>query len=220
MLRTTLFLLFLMILNCSCFAQNESLLITKNFKFQDGIYLTLQDLQKNQPNYNWNQVTANLASSDEGFIVQVETISIAEQALDLQQIWGICIKGMPYIRVPKGERTKAATVFAGLRVRGKICYFDYEEAVQEMREMKAYNPVTGRVFRTATLPVEKTVQRQQILHLETGEVVNFTKANFLNWIEDDRPLWNTVAELQPAEVREKLFKCLLIYVDRNPVYLK
>ncbi len=213
-------LLFIVIFSLEANAQSDSVLLTKNFKFEDGIYLTLQDLQKNQPNYTWNQVSANLASSDGGFIMQVESLQIGEQVLDLEQVWGICIKGIPYIRLAKGEVTDAATVFAGLRVRGRVCYFEYKEVIKEMREMKAYNPLTGHPFRSARLPIEKTVERQQMLDFETGKMEDFTKENFLSWIENDRQLWNTVKELQPGEVEEKLFKCLLIYVDRNEIYLK
>lgn len=220
MLRTTLYLLIFLMINCQLFAQHDSVLLTKNFKFKDGIYLTLHDLQKNQPSYTWNQVTANMASSDEGFIVQVASMKVNEQALDLEQVWGICIKGIPYIKLPKGEVTDAATAFAGLRVRGKICYYTYKEAVKEMREIKAYNPVTGQPFRSAVLPVERTVHRKKMLNFNTGDITDFNKQNFLDWIQNDQQLWNTVKDLTLEEVNEKLFKCLLIYVDRNEVYLK
>ncbi|MFN7115336.1 MAG: hypothetical protein ACK4TA_00970 [Saprospiraceae bacterium] len=218
---TTLSLLSLCIIHYNVlFAQNDNILITKNFKFNDGIYLTLQDLQKNQPNFSWNQVVANLASSDEGFIVQVESIKTEEQTLDLQQVWGICIKGMPYVRLPKEESNSTATIFAGLRVRGKISYFSYDAVIKEMQEIKAYNPLTGRPFRTAKLPVEKQVIREKILDFNTGQIADFNKANFLSWIENDRQLWNTVRDFTEKDVEEKLFKCLLIYVDRNEIYLK
>jgi len=219
-MRHTVFYLLFLLITCPIIAQNDNILITKNFKFNDGIYLTLQDLQKNQPNFTWNQVVANLASSDEGFIVQVESIKTQEQALDLQEVWGICIKGMPYVRLPKGEVTDAATIFAGLRVRGKICYFTYDELVKEMREIKAYNPITGRPFRSANLPVEKEVKREKMLDFNTGQIMDFNKINFLSWIENDRQLWNTVQVFTEEEAAEKLFKCLLIYVDRNKVYVK
>jgi hypothetical protein len=51
-------------------------------------------------------------------------------------------------------------------------------------------------------------------------VTDFTKENFMNWIENDQQLWATVKDLSPEETQEKLFKCLLIYIDRNAVYLK
>jgi hypothetical protein len=212
--------LLLLMANASLFSQSDSVLLTKNFKFKDGIYLTLQDFQKNQPNYTWSEVVANLATSDEGFIAQVEQIRTKEQSLDLQQVWGICIGGLPYIRLPEGEVTDAATIFAGLRVRGKICYFSYKIDITEMQMVKAYNPLTGRPFRQGKVPVEKRVEVQLMLDFQTGKVTDFTKENFMNWIENDQQLWATVKDLSPEETQEKLFKCLLIYIDRNAVYLK
>lgn len=200
-------------------AQQDSVLLTKNFKFEDGIYLTLQDFQQNKPNYTWNEVSTNLATSHEGFIAQVEAIKIDGHSLDLQQLWGICIGGIPYIRLPKGEVTEAATVFAGLRVRGKICYFGYQQAVTEMQLVKAYNPLTGRAFRQGKIPVEKTMEYHFLLNFQTGQVVPFTKNNFLAWIKEDQQLWTTVQDLSTQEAQDKLFKCLLIYVDRNTVHL-
>lgn len=220
MINRILFCTLLILTVCCLHAQQDTLLLTKNFKFKDGIYLTLQDFQHNNPTYTWGDVQASMATSDEGFIAQVEFIKLKEQQLDLQQVWGICIAGIPYVRLAKGKVTNAATVFAGLRVRGKICYFNYKEAVTVMQMVKAYNPLTGRPFRQGKIPVEKMVERHQLLHFQTGQVVDFTKNNFMTWIADDRQLLETVQDLSPQEVQEKLFKCLLIYVDRNEIYLK
>ena len=53
--------------------------------------------------------------------------------------------------------------------------------------------------------------------LETGKIQPFGRATLQAWIEDDAQLWRTVSELTEAEAAEKLFKCLLIYDDRNQV---
>lgn len=215
----------LLVISLVCFnylvyGQPDSLLLTKNFKFNDGIYLAFSDFQKNQPSFTWEEVNSRMATSDEGFVAQVEFIRKNQQVLDLQRVWGICIGGIPYIRLPKGEVTEAATVFAGLRVRGKICYFKYKDEEVDTVEVKAYNPLNGRPYRQAKVPVERTVQNEKMLNFQTGEITEFNTKNFLNWIQDDRQLWNTVSELSPEDAEEKLFRCLLIYVDRNAVYLK
>ncbi len=210
----------LLVLGRSLMAQPNSSLLTKNFKFKDGIYVNFTDFQQNKPSYTWEEVNARLATSDEGFVAQVEYIKKDQQIIDLQQIWGICLGGIPYIRLPKGEITDAATVFAGLRVRGKICYFKYKDEAIDTVEVKAYNPLNGRPYRQAKVPVERTVQQERMLHFQTGEVADFNIQNLLIWIQDDRQLWNTVRDLSLEEADEKLFRCLLIYVDRNEVYLK
>lgn len=200
-------------------AQQDSLLLSKNFKFDDGIYMSFNDFHNNKPSYTWDEVNARLATSDEGFVAQVEYIKKNQQKLDLQQVWGVCIGGIPYIRLPQGEVTDAATVFAGLRVRGKICYFKYKDEETELVDVKAYNPLNGRPYREGKVPVERTVQHERMLNFQTGEIVDFTTENLLDWIQDDRQLWNTLHDLPTNQAKEKLFKCLLIYIDRNNVYL-
>lgn len=213
-------MVFLVIASACLSAQPDSILLTKNFKFVDGVYVSFEDFQQNQPTYLWDDLSANLATSEEGFIAQVEYIKHKKNSLDLQQVWGICLGGIPYVRLPEGEVTKTATVFAGLRVRGKICYFKYKDEEIDMVEVKAYNPVNGRPFRQAKVPVERVVERERILDWQSGEIVHFNRENLLAWIADDRQLWNTLRDLPSEEVSEKLFRVLLIYVDRNNVYLK
>ncbi len=200
-------------------AQVDSTLLTKNFKFRDGVYVTFQDFQRNRPSYQWEALHASLATTEEGFVAQVASIKFNGKPLDLQQIWGICMGGIPYIRLPQGEVTDAATVFVGLRVRGKICYFKYKTNTTEMVEVRAYNPLNGRPYRQGLVPVQRTVLREYMLNWQTADIEPFTTDIFLQWIEDDPQLWRTVKDLSIEEADEKLFRCLLIYVDRNPVYL-
>ncbi len=178
------------------------------------------DFQKNKPTYTWMELNTRMVTSDEGFVAQVEYIKKDLQVIDLQQIWGICIEGIPYVQLKENQKEDATARFASLRVRGKICYFSFPKAVTEMVEIKAYNPLNGRPYRSGRVPVEKIEIQEQMLDFQTGEIAAFTKENFMRWIVDDPQLWNTVKDLSPSEVEAKLFKCLLIYVDRNNVYLR
>ena len=110
-------------------------------------------------------------------------------------------------------------VFVGLKVRGKLCYYAYETKEERWVEIAAYNPLTGKPFRKGKVSKEIEVVREYLLHFENGQVRAFDKAGLLHFIEDDEQLWKTVDELTDEEVKRKLYKCLLIYDDRNPVYL-
>ena len=164
-------------------------------------------------------------ASDTGKSVMETVIAFAnEPGLDggyllLDSIWGICLKGTPFIRLPGTATNKQAVSFAGLRVRGRICYYTYEVEKTEMIEIAAYNPLTGRPFRKGSIPRKVSAVQEKILHFEDGRRSTFSQEGFLEWIEDDQQLWRTVADLSDEEVQEKLYKCLLIYDDRNPVYV-
>ena len=136
----------------------------------------------------------------------------------MDSIWGICLNGIPYIQVENEKHHFG--YFTAIRVRGSICYYSYDTKKTEYVEIKAYNPLTRRPFRTASLPREKQVEQEMILDFKTGKTVEFNQNNFLKWIKDDEDLWSTVKGLTSEEVKTKLFKCILIYDDRNPIYLK
>lgn len=66
---------------------------------------------------------------------------------------------------------------------------------------------------------EMDIKVEKMLHFQTGETADFTVGNFRKWILDDPRLIQSINELTPNEAQEKLFKCLLIYDDRNEVFV-
>ena len=199
----------------------DSLWVQKNFKFSAGIYYTFEAFKRNQPDASWEEVQASVYSNPQNFMAQVEYIQGSNTIpVSVDSLWGICLGGIPYIRLPRGSVNRSLTGFAGLRLRGKICYFNYENEEMRSVEMPVYIPNTDFVFRRAWVDREETILYEKILHFETGEVVDFNPYNFRRWIGDDERLVQTLDQMSLNEVEEKLFKCLLIYVDRNPINIK
>ncbi len=205
-------------------APHDTLLLTKNFKFTDGIYLSFESFQANQPDYALSELKAELYTNPQNFMTQVQQIMVPVEegfdTLSIEKVWGLSIAGIPYVRLPKGAVDKETWVFAGLQLRGKICYFSFEDEYEREMIMAAYNPLTGRPFRQGIVKRSQKVTFEKMLHFETGEIEDFTLSGFKEWIKDDQKLLASVNDLTPNEVQKKLFKCMLIYVDRNKVYLK
>jgi len=200
----------------------EAQLVSKNFRFTDGLYLSLQELQANEPSYRWEEVEVRYFTNPQTSLTQVDHIFLKQdsQQLDPVKVWALTMDGIPSIRIPKGEIRKQLPAFAALKLRGKICYFTYPDIRSKKIYVAAYNPLTGRPFRQGVVEREEEVIIEKMLHFETGEMTDFTVDNFLKWIADDEPLLSTYLELPPDERKEKLFKGLLIYVDRNAAFLK
>lgn len=216
-------ILFFAFFSLSLSAQTDSVVLTKNFKFKDGLYMDFASFQKNQPTYSWIQLDGSLVTNPQTFITKVDYLYFKgkkDRQIDLSEVWGLCLGGIPYMRLKEKEATDGVVEFAGLRVRGKICYYTFEEEVTRMVMVKAYNPLTGRPFRSGEVPTQETVIQERMLHFETGETLVFNVANFLDWISDDKQLWNTLKDMPEEEIEEKLFKSLLIYDDRQAVYTK
>lgn len=203
----------------SAAAQGDSVQVTKNFRFADGVYRAFGDFQRNTPTLPWDSVYVVSATNPETFLTQVEYIRHKNGGeVNLDSIWGIVIDGIPYMRLPKGATPKRLTAFAGIRLRGIICYYAYEDEEEYFVEIQAYNPVTGVPFRKGKVKNKETVIKEYMLHFISGKIAEFTQENLVAWVSDDERLAEAIADLPEWELDEKLFKGLLIYVDRYPVY--
>lgn len=203
-------------------AAQKPTVITKNFKFRDGVYATYADWQRNQPMLVLDSLETNLAVNPKTFFMQMEFAKHKKthQTIKLDSIWGVVVDGIPYIRLPRNELDKAAYCFAGLILRGRLCYYNYETVKHSQVPITAYIPQTGEPYVTKKVSKEETIVREKLINYETGEIVDLSLNSFKNLIADDKELVSTVNDLKTNELKEKLFKCVLIYNDRNPVYLK
>lgn len=192
-------------------------LLTKNFKFKDGVYYSHTDLQMNSPSLSWDSLYSRLHTNPQNLTTLVDTIA-HRSALPLKKIWGFSLGGIPYVNL--NQRNKAGLQkYAGLRVRGNICFFSSSETYKEPQMITAYNPRTGVPFRQGEVMTNKVKEKRYMLSFETGAITDFTASNFVEWIQEDAQMIKTVKNLNDEEREEKLFKCLLIYDDRNPVYV-
>jgi hypothetical protein len=210
------------LLACGLYGQSDSVLVSKNFQFREGIFLSYQSFRANAPDLNWEEVEATLFTNPQTYLTHLKELRLERgegRAIEPDSIWGICLQGIPYIRLERDWIQKELATFAPLELRGKICYFDFNRLDTVQVKMTAYNPANGLPFRQAMVDKEVEVNLSKILNFESGEVADFTRDNLLRWIADDPALSQAALELREDELESKLFKILLIYVDRNGVYI-
>lgn len=197
-------------------------ILTQTFKFQSGVFLSYEEFQSNQPSYSGDEIKAAYFHNPQTEEIKVEYIRIeAEDTyLKLDSIWGISIKGIPYVQVPINKPTKGLQTFAKMEVRGNICYYFYNDIEKKKIPFSAYNPFTQRPYRTAVLEREIPVVKEKILRFETGVVTDFTYDNVLEWIQDEPELVQALKSLGAQQAEKGLFKTLLLYDDRHEVRLK
>ncbi len=221
-IQSLVFLLgiYLLLASGSLFAQENQEVVTKNYKFNDGIYFSFSDFQQNHPVLRWEEIQGNLFSNPEAFIVKAEILKqkslgpTAENLID--SIWGFTIGGIPYFKVEK-ERNNPLTIFAGMRVRGQLCYFTYEIREEKDIVFSAYNPVTAQPFRSSVEKRNFKIKKEKILLLKTGEVLDYNFENMMICLQDDPTLVRALNQVEDYELEEKMFKCLLIYNDRHVI---
>ena len=203
-------------------AQSGPVMVTKNFHFREGIYLSYASFRNDSPDLGWDQVEAKWYTNPKTFLTQMEYIrpkTTGQTAVDPDSIWGFCMQGVPYMRLSRDWIKKELATFAPIQLRGKICYFDFDRMDTTDVLITAYNPANGMPFRKGVIKKEHEVKYAKILEFETGKVADFNRQNLLAWIGDDQQLVEAVLALREEELKAKLFKSLLIYVDRNHVYV-
>ena len=201
----------------------DSLQITNNFEFNNGVYLTITDLQKNQPNYNWQEVKASAHINREKNIVRFEYLNLVDSLenvignLTNTEFWGICVDGVPYIRV--ADTMLKEVQFVGFRTRGRICYFEYDSYERRSVPMTIYDPKTKKPVWVQNVENKDAVVKQKMMDFSTGKVEDLDIAIFKDWIKNDQQLINTINDLSEKEANRKLYKMMLIYNDRHPYLL-
>ncbi len=195
--------------------------ITKNFKFRNGVYRTFEEWQKNRPTWAWDSLDAGVLTNPQTFLTQVEHLTVRKTGVVIvpDSVWGVVLDGIPYLRLPKTALQKPLTAFAGLQLRGKICYFSYETTQIVRVPITAYNPLNGIPFISKIIENERTIIHEKILLFENGAIADLTPEHFKKWIQDDADLIAAVNAFKGDALNERLFKCLLIYDDRHPVYV-
>ncbi|MCP4439177.1 MAG: hypothetical protein GY810_09565 [Aureispira sp.] len=200
--------------------------ISKKMRFKNGVYTSFDDFHQNKPLYKLGQVKYFDYNLDkEKNILFLDNLAIEElpysDIKSLENIWGICVKGIPYIKViPEVQSSKNEVYFVQFYVLGSISYFYYQTFVNKTVMMAIYNPITGTKVAEKPIVNKEKVLVKKILNFQTGQIKTFNKENVKNWIANDSKLTESIDKLNDDEIEEKLFKTLLIYNDRNPVYLE
>ena len=202
------------------FAQQNEEIVTKNYKFNDGVYFSFSDFQKNKPSLIWQEVQGNLFSNPEAFTVKAEVLKqkslgpAAENLLD--SIWGFTVGGIPYIKV-NHKQGNPLTLFSGMQVRGQLCYFTYVVTEERDISFSAINPYTAQPFRSTVEKRNIKFFKEKILLFDTGKIMDYSYENMELLIKDDPTLLRALYQIEDYELDEKMFKCLLIYNDRHVV---
>lgn len=198
--------------------------VTPTFRFTDGVYLTYDAFQRNQPDLSWSDLVRRSVTNPETLVAQVEYIRDKQtgEDLPLDDIWGICIGGLPLLHIPGDSIYKELNTFVGLRVAGKINYFSYENRVEKQYEIAAYNPLNGAPFRKATVTRPVLVFVEKIMDFNTGQIHPFNRESLGLLMADDPQLLAVLHELDKTSetYEEELFRLLMSYNRRHRVYFK
>lgn len=198
--------------------------LNNKYEFRNGFYTSLDDLKKDAPSHKLKVIPDlryetdsehNILILTEASIKALENTSIGS----IDKLWGICVKDEPYIKVrPKADEEDV--FFVKLHVLGKLSFFYYRTFKDVEVVMDIYNPYTGKKIAEKAITNREPILVEQLMDFDTGELHPYTTESFKTRIQADSDLKETVDAMSKTELKEKMFKTLLIYNDRNPVYLR
>jgi hypothetical protein len=198
------------------FAQNDSTKLNAKFRFRDGIYWSAKDLKTNKPNLVSDDLTKNAVVTNN--VIQV---SSDPKQPELKTAWCIVKNGVPYIRYAADSTQTEAQTFYKLQLQGKICYFSYTRSEFKQVPMNVFDPQSGRLIYTSYIRNRENTIYRYITHFSDGAIVPLSRKTLAEWTADDKKLALTIAELKDDdELNSRLFKSVLVYNDRNFVWVK
>jgi hypothetical protein len=213
-----------LLFSVTAFSQ-DSIKITNDFLFESGLYYSYESFQKNTPDLDWESVQYEAHPNKEKRSIQFKNINIIKETsdetkvLDVTKLWGISVKGIPYIRV--FIESRGVSEFVALRTRGRICYFNYEGYTKKLVPMTIYDRQTGEPIFKQNVENKVLTVFEKLLRFDDGEIIDFNLNNFTNWIgETDERLGNTLKEMDKGLAEERLYKSMKIFNDRNPAFVK
>ncbi len=199
----------------SLVAQEQATFFNGDYHCAEGIYLTREAFIANTPDYSWEAVDGEMVQLPEDYRVQIAGMGTNGDSTPVQ-VYAISLDGFPYLYVRHDDKLNFHE-FAGLRFRGRLSYFEYDDITQRSKVMHAYNPANGQPFRTGRVSVVKPVRYRFLIDFTTGRMIPMSQTNVANLIADETDLLRAVGAIPPndPEMLNKLRQAVKLYNDRN-----
>ena len=89
-----------------------------------------------------------------------------------------------------------------------------------MIPMKAYNPLTGTVFRKGMVKRKTTTLEKRIFNLNDNQILNYDPLTLEKWIEKDKEILRALRLASNEEYEEKLIRALIVFNSRYPFIIQ
>lgn len=211
-------LLLALIWTCLLPAQRQERL-TPRFIFSGGVYLSLESVQQNQPDLQWDEVEATLATNPEKGLARLAELrrKAGGGKIPPETVYALGADSLLYVKIEADSLEKEVQLFGGLLIQGKYSLYRFEKVETRMVTINAYNPLTGKPFRSGRVPRKETVEIWMLYNLASGAVAEMTRDNVFEWISDDPELLQQVQAMPGQDI--DWGRVLQTYNRRNPVYV-
>ncbi len=195
--------------------------INNQYHFKTGIYTQAIDFQQDKPSVSFSQLSRfNYELSNDGNQLQIPFNTVdryQREGVNLPQIWGLCINKTAYIRIVT-DSSAAYLSFIRLHAVGKLCYFYYPVIQSEPVAMGIFDPLSGRKMAEKTIFNKKKTVYENFFTFAGANPLELNRDNLTAAIQDDKKLSESFNADTARSDSDFLFKTLLIYNERNPIF--
>lgn len=210
--------------------QQDKVIYTHEFRFNEGIFLNFDQVIENDPIRKYKILT-NADYHDPVFFDKVLSNEViyyfdensAREEISLENIWGYSRNGVLYIRLDEN--------FIRVTIVGGICHFVGAVTTMDTRYIDPYqNPYYNNYnyynyynsyynpMRTTTY--KRTEMKQFILDFETGKVMAYNVQNLQIALMRDPELYDEYIVLSSKNKKQLKFLYIRKFNERNPIYFK
>jgi len=189
---------------------------SKDFKFNDGIYLNFEQV-KNNDAIPKNRIVSIYDINDFDFFKNTldnENLFFynetgIKQEVEISDIWGYAHNGVLYINWNDD--------FSRIVVVGGICHFVANKVVSNY----SYNPYNSYYYDPYSSPNSTSVElRQYLIHFETGTIYDYTYKNLEIILMNDPELYDEYHNLSKRKRKKLKFVYIRKFNKKNPIFIK
>jgi hypothetical protein len=197
---------------------------TPDFKFNEGLFLSFQQVRNNSPVLK-SRIVTPIAYDDPDFYDRIlenkkiyffNDLGVKEEIVT-KNIWGYSRNGVLYINLNEG--------YYRITILGNICHFVANLTTYNSNYGNPYSyPYYGYYnygyspYRNYPGTTSSTEMRQYILDFKTGNVLDYTVESVEVLLMADPELHDEFASLRKKKQKQLKFLYIRKFNERNPLY--
>ena len=211
MLNRLILLVIFSSLGFASYAQTDTLVrFTPNFKFKDGVYMSIEEFRDNCPSLMQSDILDKKGRPAQGLWSDNKRLYVMRddslRLLPMNDIWGFSERGKVYL-VKDGRQKR-------LQIIGSICHIVLIEEVEDFTNNQNF----GR-NRFNQRTIIREVNQEYIIDLEEGEMRTFDLDNFTEILSRDPEIFQEFDKIKTRRVKQQMkFHFLTKYNEKYPTY--
>ncbi len=220
------FLMTLIVLPGTLYAQKDTIKYTPEFEFNDGFFFNFNQVKNNDPVPGARLISDHDHNDADFYDKILEQKNIAffdkngvRQEVPVSRLWGFSRNGVLYIKLGEG--------FHRITIVGQICHFVATVTTYDDRYYDPYyydwrysrNPYYDPYYPYNRRNTRNSEMKQYMLDFETGKVMEYDFKSLEVILMKDPELYDEYVALRKRKKKQLKFYYLRKFNERNPLFI-